>query len=157
MGAGRIGAVVLIATVAAVLLWPDSGKTSKPVADPSPTTALRSSPSASLQPSPTTTGRFLPGGPVPAAASAVTQTLVTGSSAQQRGVLTAGLAAQLPQAAVFPVGSLLAVDGDSWHQDGHYANLTGTLTVPGSTSQRIEIGLTDESGAWLVTFEEPAS
>ena len=80
-----------------------------------------------------------------------------GWSAEQRAALSPSLAASLPQGTLFPAGSTVTLDGDSWHQAGDYANATGDLSEPGVSAQSVEIGFISTGGQWLVTFEEPLS
>jgi hypothetical protein len=100
---------------------------------------------------------YRPGKPVPAAAAATARKLVTGTEAEQRSALTPALAAVLPAGALFPSGSTISLDSDSWEQSGEYANATGVLTEPGSAATPVAIGFVDSGDAWLVTFEEPLS
>ena len=116
-------------------------------------TACSGTPAASPSPSPSAS----PGLPVPAAAVATVKQLVSGNEAQQRAALWPNLAAVLPAGAVFPAGSALALDSDSWHQSGSYANATGMLSEPGKSPRLVEIGFIRSGGSWLVTFEEAPS
>jgi hypothetical protein len=100
---------------------------------------------------------YRPGKPVPAGAAAVARKLVTGTEAEQRAALTPALAAVLPAGAMFPSGSTISLDSDSWEQSGQYANATGMLTEPGSAPTPVAVGFVENGGAWLVTFEEPLS
>jgi len=95
------------------------------------------------------------GRPVPATAATTARDLVTGTEAQQRAALSPALAAVLPQGSLFPAGSTIALNANSWHQAGGYANATGTLSEPGASAQSVEIGFISSNGTWLVTFEEP--
>jgi hypothetical protein len=99
-------------------------------------------------------GLYKPGRSVPTGATATTRNLVSGSQATQRAALAPSLAAALPKGALFPVGSTIALNADSWEQTGKYANATGVLTEPGKAAVPVEIGFIDTTGTWLVTFEE---
>jgi len=90
-----------------------------------------------------------PGSVPPAAASAV-QLLV---SARGRTALTPELNSVLRPGTLFPAGTTFTAKPGSWHQAGAYANVTGTLQIPGHAAERAEIGLVHRSGRWLVTFE----
>jgi hypothetical protein len=100
---------------------------------------------------------YRPGRPVPAMAAATARDLVSGTQAEQRAALSAALAAVLPQGTLFPAGSTITLDADSWQQAGGYANATGTLSEPGRSAQLVQIGFISSNGTWLVTFEEPLS
>ena len=90
-----------------------------------------------------------PGSVPPAAASAV-RLLV---SAKGRTALTPELNSALRPGTLFPAGTTFTAKPGSWHQAGAYANMTGTLQIPGHAAERAEIGLARRSGRWLVTFE----
>jgi hypothetical protein len=134
------GFAVLAVILVAVLVWPGhllrSGSSAAPAADAS---------------------GYAPGHAVPAAAAATAQKLVGGTAAGQRAALSPSLAASLPPGTLFPAGSTVTLDGDSWHQAGDYANATGELSEPGASAQSVEIGFMSTGGQWLVTFEEPLS
>ena len=115
------------------------------------TPAATPSPPASRLPSAS------PGQPVPASAAATARRLVSGSEAEQHAAVSPALAAVLPQGAMFPAGSTIALKAGSWHQAGGYANATGTLSEPGKSPQPVELGFASSTGTWLVTFEEPLS
>jgi hypothetical protein len=89
-------------------------------------------------------------GAIPPQAAAVMQLLV---SARGRTALTPELSASLPPGQMFPAGTTFTVKQGSWHQAGAYANVSGTLQMPGSASELAEIGLVHRNGSWLVTFE----
>jgi hypothetical protein len=101
--------------------------------------------------------QFAPGGPVPAAAADAVRQLLSGTPAQQRAVLTTDLASALPQSGtLFPAGSTLTLDENSWRQTDGYANARGSLSEPGSAAVQVEVGFMAgqaPAGAWLVTFE----
>jgi hypothetical protein len=101
--------------------------------------------------------QYEPGRPVPADAVTTAANLVTGGAATQRAALSPSLAAVLPKGSLFPAGSTIALNADSWEQAGQYANATGLLTEPGKAAVPVEIGFIDTSGTWLITFEEPVS
>jgi hypothetical protein len=88
--------------------------------------------------------------PVPPAAAAAVQLLV---SATGHTALTPGLAASLGQGRLFPAGTTFTVQSGSWQQTGAYANLTGTVRVPGRAPALAEVGLVRRGSRWLVTFE----
>lgn len=98
-----------------------------------------------------------PGVAVPAAALDTARNLVTGTPDQQRAAVAPELASVLPSGTLFPSGAALTLDATGWHQAGAYANATGTLRLPGHAPQRVELGFTQQSGSWLVTFEAAAS
>jgi len=100
---------------------------------------------------------YRPGRPVPATAAATARDLVSGTEAEQRAALSPTLAAALPHGTLFPAGSTITLNADSWHQAGGYANATGTLFEPGASAHPVEIGFISSNGTWLVTFEEPLS
>jgi hypothetical protein len=135
-----VGFVVFAVVLVAVFIWPGhlfrSGSSAIPAVQ---------------------AGVYAPGRPVPAAAAATAQRLVSGTAAEQRAALSPSLAASLPQGTLFPAGSTLTLDGDSWHQAGDYANATGNLSEPGASTQSVEIGFINTGGQWRVTFEEPLS
>lgn len=97
---------------------------------------------------------YRPGQSVPPAAAATARDLVTGTETEQRAALSPSLAAVLPHGVLFPAGSTIALDENSWHQAGGYANAIGTLSEPGASAQPVEIGFASSNGTWLVTFEE---
>lgn len=133
------GFVVFAVVLIAVFVWPGHllrGGSSAPAAE---------------------AGIYAPGQAVPAVAAATAQKLVSGTTAEQRAALSPSLAASLPQGTLFPAGSALTLDSDSWHQAGGYANATGTLSEPGVSAHSVEIGFMSSNGTWLVTFEESLS
>ena len=89
-------------------------------------------------------------GSVPPAATSAVQLLV---SAKGRTALTPELNSVLRPGRLFPAGTTFTAKAGSWHQAGAYANVSGTLRVPGHVPERAEIGLIDRGGRWLVTFE----
>jgi hypothetical protein len=74
-------------------------------------------------------------------------------SAKGRDVLAPELNAALGPGKLFPAGTTFIVQPGSWHQAGAYANVSGTLRLPGQAPEQAEIGLMDSHGRWLVTFE----
>lgn len=54
---------------------------------------------------------------------------------------------------LFPAGTTFTVQPGTWNQAGAYANVTGTLRVPGKPAASTEIGLVRRGSRWLVTFE----
>jgi hypothetical protein len=90
------------------------------------------------------------GGDIPSSALASVRLLV---SAHGRQALTSELDAILSKGQLFPAGATFSPTPGSWHQVGAYANVTGTLRVPGQATAVAEIGLIDRAGRWLVTFE----
>jgi hypothetical protein len=86
----------------------------------------------------------------PGAASAV-RLLV---SAGGRAALTPEMNATLRPGRLFPVGTTFTARSGTWHQAGAYANVSGTLRVPGQPAASAEIGLVHRGRGWLVTFEE---
>jgi hypothetical protein len=100
---------------------------------------------------------YHPGRPVPATAAATARDLVSGTGAEQRAALSPTLAAVLPHGTLFPAGSTITLNADSWQEAGGYANATGTLSGPGASAQQVEIGFISSNGTWFVTFEEPLS
>jgi hypothetical protein len=89
-------------------------------------------------------------GAVPPQAAAAVQLLV---STRGRTALTPELDASLSPGQMFPAGTTFAVKQGSWHQAGAYANVSGTLQMPGHAPEPAEIGLVHRNGRWLVTFE----
>jgi hypothetical protein len=89
-------------------------------------------------------------GAVPSQAAATVQLLV---SARGRMALTPELNASLPRGRMFPAGTTFTVKQGSWHQAGAYANVSGTLQMPGRAPELAEVGLIHRHGLWLVTFE----
>jgi hypothetical protein len=89
-------------------------------------------------------------GAVPLRAAAAVQLLMATGG---RTALTPELNASLPPGRMFPAGTTFTVKQGSWHQAGAYANVSGTLQMPGSASELAEIGLVHRNGSWLVTFE----
>jgi hypothetical protein len=89
-------------------------------------------------------------GAVPPQAVAAVQLLV---SARGRSALTSELNASLPPGQMFPAGTMFAIEQGSWHQAGAYANVSGTLKMPGHAPEPAEVGLVHRNGRWLVTFE----
>jgi hypothetical protein len=124
-----IGAVVVLA-LAGVLLWH----------------ALRG-PASPAGASTTSAGAR---DPIPAAAAAAVQLLV---SATGHTALTPGLGASVGRGRLFPAGTTFTVQPGSWQQTGAYANLTGTVRVPGRAPDLAEVGLVRRGSRWLVTFE----
>jgi hypothetical protein len=149
-----IAAVLVAAAIVVVLLVPKSSS-------PQASTAARASETAAVGASAAGTASataptaLSPGGPVPTTADTIAQQFVAGSPAQQRAALSGAVALVLPTGTMFPAGSTLSLDADGWHQDGQYAAATGTLTEPGAAALRVQIGFTDVSGPWLVTYEAP--
>jgi hypothetical protein len=92
------------------------------------------------------------GGGVPAGARSAVSRLLSG---QGRAALTPELRALLPNRGerLFPAGSRFTPGARSWHQAGHFANVTGALREPGKAPVEAEIGLVNQHGRWLVTFE----
>jgi hypothetical protein len=100
---------------------------------------------------------FAPGQPIPDGAADAARRLVAGSVLEQHAVLAPALAATLPEGALFPTGSTLALDANSWRRSGDYANARGTLSEPGKAPAHAVIGFVADArhtGGWLVTFEE---
>lgn len=95
-------------------------------------------------------GSSIAGGDIPSSALASVRLMV---SAHGRQALTPELDATLPKGQLFPVGTVFSPTPGSWHQVGAYANVTGTLRVPGQAPAVAEIGLVDRGSRWLVTFE----
>lgn len=95
-------------------------------------------------------GSSTAGGDIPASALASVRLLV---SAHGRQALTPELDATLSKGQLFPAGTVFSPAPGSWHQVGAYANVTGTLRVPGQAPAVAEIGLVDRGSRWLVTFE----
>lgn len=157
-GLMAITAATVVAVILAVAAWVWPGFLDHGGASPVAVTDLTSTaPTAPVAPASTAGPSYPPGGPLPPGALATCQQLVSGTDAQQRSALDPSLAAALPAGTLFPPGTTLTMDGTSWHQDGAYANATGTLLAPGQPDQHVEIGFIQEpSGPWLVTFEGPA-
>jgi hypothetical protein len=93
------------------------------------------------------------GQPVPPAALSTARLLV---SAAGRRALTPELSSATAPGLLFPAGTSFTAQPDSWHQAGAYANLSGTLRVPGQAPARVEVGLVRRGARWLVTFEGAA-
>ena len=74
-------------------------------------------------------------------------------SDQGRKALAPALAAVIPAGRPFPAGTTFTALPGSWQRTGSYANITGTLREPGQAPVRAEIGLMQQGGRWLVTFE----
>ena len=89
-------------------------------------------------------------GAVPLQAAAAVQLLMANGG---RTALTPELNASLPPGRMFPAGTTFTVKQGSWHQSGAYANVSGTLQMPGAAPEPAEIGLVHRDGRWLVTFE----
>jgi hypothetical protein len=70
-----------------------------------------------------------------------------------RTALTPELNASLPPGRMFPAGTTFTVKQGTWHQAGAYANVSGTLQIPGHSPELAEIGLVHRNGRWLITFE----
>ena len=98
----------------------------------------------------TRTGSGTAEGSIPPSALASVRLLV---SIHGRQALTPELDAFLPKGQLFPSGTTFIPAPGSWHQVGAYANVKGSLHVPGQASAVAEIGLVDKGGRWLVTFE----
>jgi hypothetical protein len=88
---------------------------------------------------------------VPARTAAAVRLLV---SARGREALTPELNAVLPPGRLFSAGTTFTPQPGSWQQTGAYANITGTLRVPGRSAENAEVGLVHRARRWLVTFEE---
>ena len=88
--------------------------------------------------------------PAPPAALSAVMLLV---SDQGRKALAPALAAVIPAGRPFPAGTTFTALPGSWQRTGSYANITGTLREPGQAPVRAEIGLMQQGGRWLVTFE----
>jgi hypothetical protein len=130
--AAGIGVMAVVAAaIAGVLAWGSAGSSPH-------RTASRSATSSSA-------GKLVP----PGAVSTV-RLLV---SAAGRRALTPELNSVTAPGLPFPAGTSFAVQPDSWHQAGAYANLTGTLRIPGHSPARAEVGLVHRGARWLVTFE----
>ena len=91
------------------------------------------------------------GKPIPAGALESTQLLL---SASGHDAVTPELNLSLPSGRLFPAGTSFDAAPLSWHQDGSYANETGTLREPEKPPAQVEIGFVRRDGRWLVTFEE---
>ena len=89
-------------------------------------------------------------GKVPQQAAAAVQLLM---AAGGRTALTPELNASLPPGRMFPAGTTFTIRQGSWHQAGAYANVSGTLRMPGDAPEPAEVGLVHRNGRWLVTFE----
>lgn len=101
---------------------------------------------------------YSPGTAIPASAAADCRDLMSDSIAAQRSALTPLLAASLPSASLFPPGSTLRLEPDSWHQAGSFANAFATLTAPGQQPRAVQIGFARQrSGSWQVDFAQSAS
>ena len=85
-------------------------------------------------------------GEVPPQAAAAVQLLM---SARERTALTPEFNASLPTGRMFPTGTTFTVDKGSWHQAGAYANVSGTLRMPGCAREPAEVGLMHRNGRWL--------
>jgi hypothetical protein len=129
--AAAIGLVaVLAAAVAGVLAWRSAAGSAQLAASTSATGSARK--------------------PVPPGALSTVRLLV---SAAGRRALTPELNSATVAGPLFPAGTSFAAQPDSWHQLGAFANLTGTLRVPGHSPARVEVGLIRRGARWLVTFE----
>jgi hypothetical protein len=100
-----------------------------------------------------TAAKVGPGRPVPPGAEAAVRLL---ASAAGRRALTPELKSLIRPGLLFPPGTTFAVQPDSWHQTGAYANLSGTLQIPKRVPVRVEVGLVRRDARWLVTFEGAA-
>ena len=89
-------------------------------------------------------------GAIPLQAAAAVQLLMSPGG---RTALTPELNASLPPGRMFPAGTTFTIRQDSWHQTGAYANVSGTLRMPGQAAELAEVGLVHRNGRWLVTFE----
>jgi hypothetical protein len=89
-------------------------------------------------------------GAVPLQAAAAVQLLMATGG---RTALTPELNASLPPGRMFPAGTTFTVKQGTWHEAGAYANVSGTLQMPGHAPEPAEIGLVYRNGRWLVTFE----
>jgi hypothetical protein len=89
-------------------------------------------------------------GAVPTQAAAAVQLLISPGG---RTALTPELNESLPPGRTFPAGTTFTIRQGSWHQAGAYANVSGTLQMPGRAPEPTEIGLVHRNGRWLVTFE----
>jgi hypothetical protein len=89
-------------------------------------------------------------GAVPLQAAAAVQLLM---ATEGRTALTPELNASLPPGRMFPAGTTFTVKQGTWHQAGAYANVSGTLQMPGHAPELAEIGLVHRNGRWLITFE----
>jgi hypothetical protein len=100
--------------------------------------------------SPAKTERATKAGTVPLQAAAAVQLLMATGG---RTALTPELNASLPPGRMFPAGTTFMVKQGTWHEAGAYANVSGTLRMPGDAPEPAEIGLVHRNGRWLVTFE----
>jgi len=99
---------------------------------------------------------LLPGGPPP---PEVLETLarLEGDAETQRGALRPELVELLEEDGfeepVVPLGSTVELDDDAWRSgaEGH-GGVRGRLVAADGDSTPIEIGLTHEDGAWLVSY-----
>jgi hypothetical protein len=110
---------------------------------------LRHAPRASAHPAVSASAAAAPGS-VPSAAASAVRLLV---SARGHAALTPELNSVLRPGRLFPAGTTFTAKAGSWHQAGAYANVSGTLRVPGHALGRAEIGLVHRGARWLVTFE----
>jgi hypothetical protein len=90
------------------------------------------------------------GKPVPSGALSTVRLLM---SAAGRQALTPELNSGIAPGPLFPAGTSFTAQPDSWHQAGAYANLAGTLRIPGHSPAGVEVGLVRRGVRWLVTFE----
>jgi hypothetical protein len=148
---------VVVAAVG-VFVWPGHVLSAKTVASTAPAAKTASAPTPTTGASPAAAVSYSPGTALPAAVPAVCARLVAATAAEQRSALTPQLAATLPAGPMFPAGTSLTMQPDSWHQAGDFANAFGELTEPGQPATQVQIGFAlQASGGWLVDFEEAAS
>lgn len=135
LGAGTVVAVVAVS--AGVLWW---GATSDSEPGGQQTSAAWPS--------------YGPGEPVPAEARRVAETLASGDERAQRDTVMPELADVLPPGRLFPPGTTLRLDENSWHEHDGHANAAGQLSMPGEPSRKVVVGFVEQDGAWRVVFAE---
>jgi hypothetical protein len=136
--------VVVVVLVGAIVLT-GCGAGSPPESSGTSTTAAAN-----------TAAKRTPGIAVPAAAQTVATQLASPDGATADGALTPAAAAAAGAGPLFPAGSTLTLDADSWHQSGRFANATATVKTGAKTST-YEIGFLKTPSGWRVTFATKTS
>jgi hypothetical protein len=95
-----------------------------------------------------------PGSPPPQAAKSVATQLASPSESVSHAALAPAAASLVSPGALFPAGTTVELNPNTWHQYGRSANATATVTTK-RTTRSYEIGFLDTPSGWRVTFDTP--
>jgi hypothetical protein len=112
--------------------------------------------SSGSAPASTKTPVTKPGTNPPAGAKSVASSLTSTNTSVAHGALAPAAAGLVSAGPLFPAGSVLTLQSDSWHQSGRFANAIASVTDKSKTST-YEIGFLETPQGWRVTFATPSS